>query len=129
MFLGQVSLTMDEKGRIVLPAVYRDQLHGPITFALGEHREIAIWPEEGFREKYEAKLAAERSGADDGGIEFRRFTANASQVKMDAQYRIAIPENLRTKRNLGRELTMVGAGTRLELWNTADLAEYFGEAS
>lgn len=131
MLYGQVQHSLDDKGRIVLPAVYRDLLHGPLFFALGENNEVGIWPEAAFAEKMARKKQREIEGGEEGGREFRKFTMFASPVKMDAQFRIAIPENLRKEADLVRErpLMIIGAHDRLEIWDDQRLGSYLRAAS
>ncbi len=121
MLLGRVQHSLDDKGRIVLPSQYRDNLIGPLYFALGENSEIAIWPEEGFNEKLAQKKQLELNGGAAGAREYRRFTSYASPAKMDAQFRITIPEVLRDKAVIGSSgpLAIIGAGDRLEVWDAA----------
>ena len=126
MLLGRAQHSLDDKGRIVLPSQYRDNLHGPLYFALGENSEIAIWPEEGFNEKLAQKKQLELTGGAAGAREYRRFTSYASAAKVDAQFRITIPEVLREKAVLGSggPLAIIGAGDRLEVWDAARYDEY-----
>ena len=121
--LGQVDHNLDEKGRFVVPAIFRDDLHGTLFFALGDENEVAVWPESGFNEKLVQKKARELESRD-GAREFRRFTSYAGAAKMDAQYRIAIPEALREKAGLGRDVTIVGASSRMELWDRDKYKSY-----
>ena len=121
--LGRVDHSLDDKGRLVVPAVFRDDLDGKLFFALGDENEVAVWPEAEFNEKLEQKKAREREGRE-GAREFRRFTAFAAACKMDAQFRIAIPETLRLKAGLGREVTIAGASSRMEIWDRATHAAY-----
>jgi MraZ protein len=128
MLFGQVQHSLDDKGRIVLPAVYRELLHGPLYFALGESNEIGLWPEEAFLTKAAEKKERERTGGPEGAREHRYFTMHSAPAKMDAQFRIAIPEILRSRAELVRErpLTIIGAGDRLEIWDEQRLNAYMG---
>lgn len=123
MLLGQAYPSLDEKGRLVLPAQYREKLTSPLYLALGDENQIGVWPREAFDAKVAAKQARQTAGPD-GMAEFLLFSSTAAEVRMDAQSRIAIPENLRSLSELGtdRAVTVVGAVDRLEIWN----AERFG---
>ena len=129
MLLNSVQASLDDKGRIVLPAAFRDHLHGPLYFALGDENEIAIWPEEAFSVKLAQKQDRELLGGPEGAKELRRFTANAAPLKMDNQFRISVPEPLRRKAGIeaGRPLVVIGANNRIELWDQARLDQYFGD--
>ena len=123
MLLGRFQHSLDEKGRIVLPSGFRDQLHGALFFALGDENEVAIWPDEAFQVKLSQKKAKELEGLE-GGREFRRFTSNSGPVKVDGQFRVAIPDFLRTQAGLVRDVTIMGAWDRVEVWDTTRLDRY-----
>ena len=121
--LGRVDHSLDEKGRLVVPAIFRDDLDGKLFFALGDENEVAVWPEAEFSEKLEQKKAREQESRE-GAREFRRFTAYAGACRMDAQFRIAIPEPLRLTAGLVREVTIAGASSRMEIWDRATHVAY-----
>jgi MraZ protein len=125
MLLGQVQHNLDEKGRIVLPALFREQLHGPLYLALGENNELGLWPEASFVEKMDHKQSKELESPE-GAREFARFSAFSGEAKMDAQFRIAIPEKLREKAGFDRSrpLVLVGMRTRLAIWDAARFEAY-----
>jgi MraZ protein len=129
MLLNSVQASLDDKGRIVLPAAFRDHLHGPLYFALGDENEIAIWPEEAFFVKLAQKQERELVGGAEGSKELRRFTANAALLKVDSQFRISVPESLRRKAGIeaGRPISVIGANNRIELWDQERLDQYFGD--
>jgi MraZ protein len=126
LLLGRSQHSLDDKNRIVLPASYRDLLHGPLYFALGEENQVAIWPEEAFAAKAALKKERELTGGPEGRREHLRFTMNASVVKIDAQFRVPIPENLRNEADLDRSrpISIVGANDRIEIWDTIRLDAY-----
>ena len=126
MLLGRTQLTLDDKHRIVLPATFRDYLRGPLFFALGDENQVGIWPEDAFQEKLAIKKSRELQGGPEGRREFARFTSNASPVKMDAQFRVPVPETLRTLARLDRSrpVAMIGAYDRVEIWDAFLLDAY-----
>lgn len=130
MLLGRSQLTLDDKHRIVLPASFREHLHGPLYFALGDENQVGIWPEEAFAAKLALKKEREVNGGPEGRREHLRFTMNASLIKMDAQFRVPIPENLRTEAKLDRSrpIAAVGANDRIEIWDMASLDQYVATA-
>ena len=125
MLLGQVQHNLDEKGRIVLPAVFREQLDGQLYLALGENNELGLWPEAAFVEKMNHKQGKELESAE-AAREFARFTAYSGLARMDAQFRIALPEKLREKAGLERHrpLVLVGMRTRIAIWDAERFEEY-----
>jgi MraZ protein len=130
MLLGRSQHSLDDKNRIVLPATHRELLQGVLYFALGDDNEVAIWPEAGFNAIMAIKKNRELTGGAEGRKEHRIFAMNASQVKMDAQFRVSIPENLRLQAGLdrGRPVSIVGVDDRVEIWDSARLDFYLGVA-
>ena len=131
LLLGRTQHSLDDKNRIVLPAAYRDLLHGPLYFALGEEDQVGIWPDEAFKAKAALKKEQELIGGLEGRREHLRFTMNASLVKMDAQFRVPIPENLRAEANLDRTrpVSIVGVNDRIEIWDSSRLDAHMAALS
>ena len=93
MFLGEYTPTLDEKGRLTLPARFRDQLE--TAFLTSEVDEcLALWPPD----RFAARAAELRSQARKDRVSNDRaafFFAGAQEVTPDKQGRIAIPPSLR----------------------------------
>ncbi len=123
LFLGTHAPRIDEKGRIFLPAKFRDQLAGGLVMTMGQERCLYVWPDEEF-----ARIAAslrEVPVTNRGARDFARiFLAGASAETPDKQGRVTIPTPLRDYASLDRECTLIGAGTRCEIWATAAWQAY-----
>ena len=93
MFLGEYTPTLDGKGRLILPARFREQLeNGVLTSEAG--RCLALWPPADFESRArELKEQARRDAAGHDRATF--FFAGAQEVAPDKQGRIAIPAPLR----------------------------------
>ena len=117
MFLGQHLHTLDAKGRIILPARFREQLSfACITSQIDGC--LAVWPGAEFEaraarvgEKFEGDLA-DRDTA-------RVFFSGAEMATPDSQGRIAIPAHLRTFAGLDKEVVVTGAFDHVEIWDAA----------
>lgn len=116
---------MDEKGRLFLPAKYRDDLSHGVVLTKGQERCLFVFPvaefdkiAQGMRPGPEASKA-ERDYA-------RLFYASADDGIPDKQGRITIPPELRTYAALQRDCVVIGANTRLEIWDAAAWEEYLG---
>jgi MraZ protein len=99
MFLGEYTPTLDEKGRLTLPARIREQLE--TAYVTGEvERSLALWPPAEFRRR--AGEMQELAKLDAAGHDRARFFFALSQeVVPDKQGRIAIPQSLRDFAGLG----------------------------
>lgn len=123
MFRGRFSHTIDAKGRVSIPSGYRLELQqrseqAPIvtkgvTPAGGC---LLLYPYEDWCE-FESRIVALRPDDMDVQAYVRFLVGGASECPIDAQGRTLLPQYLRDYAKLKREVTIVGAGTRIELWN------------
>ena len=123
MFLGTHTPMLDEKGRIVLPAKFRDGLASGLVLSKGQDRSLVVWPVAEFS-KY-AERVREASRADARARAYSRvlFSEAFDQVP-DKQGRISVPSALRDYARLDRECVVVGNHDTLEMWNPAGWQEY-----
>jgi MraZ protein len=122
MFVGRFEHSLDAKGRLVLPASFREQLQlgGYVTKALDGG--LSIWtPNEFEQEANEMVERAKRGDVERSAL--RSFSSGASPIQPDRQGRIAIPQNLRDYAGLDREVIVIGAITSIEIWDAARWAE------
>jgi len=118
MFVGQFEHQLDDKGRLVLPASFRERLAVGGYITQGLDRCLAVWTPEDFeREAMEMVDRAKRGEVERDAL--RAQAANTFDVKPDAQGRIAIPAALRQYAGLAKEVTVIGAFTSVELWDSA----------
>lgn len=115
MFVGTFEHSLDDKGRVVLPAKFRDRLAG--TGFLSQFDVcLGLWTEEGFNEVAQRLTDQVRLGNASQDA-MRAFAANAHEVHPDSQGRITIPQRLREIAGLGSEVVVNGAIGRIEIWD------------
>ncbi|HUQ62913.1 MAG TPA: division/cell wall cluster transcriptional repressor MraZ [Acidimicrobiales bacterium] len=115
MFLGEYSHSLDAKGRLILPARFRDQLK--IVFLTSEvDKCLAIWPPEEFNVKAGQMKELLHGTAIERNIA-RAFFSGAVDSSPDRQGRLAIPPSLRAFAGLDREVTVTGQFDHLEIWD------------
>ncbi|MFZ4585441.1 MAG: division/cell wall cluster transcriptional repressor MraZ [Acidimicrobiia bacterium] len=117
MFLGEYQHSLDVKGRVILPAKFRDQLAAGAYVTKGDQC-LFVYTAEEFMSvagdvREQAKLEPRRREA------ARSFFAGAAEVTPDKQGRVAIPTQLREYAALERDVTVVGVFSRIELWDSA----------
>ena len=115
MFLGEFIHTIDEKGRLTVPAKFRADLAVGLVVTRGIDRCLAIYP------MGEWERLAERVSAlpltDRRARAFRRLVfANASDAIPDRQGRVLIPPRLREYAGLDSEVIVTGLNTYIEVW-------------
>jgi MraZ protein len=116
MFLGEHEHSLDAKGRVILPAKYRDQLASGAFVTKGRGRCLCVYPAEEF--EHVAERARETSKRGDKELSVARtFFAGASEIAPDKQGRVAIPQHLRDFAGLERDVTVAGVFSRIEIWD------------
>ncbi len=117
MFLGTHTPRLDDKGRLFLPAKFRDRLAGGLVVTRGQERCLYVFPMDEFVRVAEiARNAPVTSKATRDYL--RVFLSGASDEIPDKQGRVTIPAKLREYAGLTRDCTVIGAGSRVELWDT-----------
>ncbi|MFC5750531.1 division/cell wall cluster transcriptional repressor MraZ [Actinomadura rugatobispora] len=123
MFLGTHGPRLDDKGRLFLPAKYREELSGGLVITKGQERCLYVFPMAEFQRITEALRTAPVTEKAVRAYS-RVFFASASDEVPDKQGRVTIPPPLRTYAGLTRDCTVIGANTRLEIWDTAAWEAY-----
>lgn len=120
-FLSRYRHTLDDKGRVILPARWRQQLEGGAYVAEWVGGCLALFPPDAF-ERVAADLAEKAKRGERERRAMRMFFAGAADVRPDKQGRIALAQTARDYANLTGEIVLAGAGSRIEIWN-AELYE------
>ncbi|GAB3619231.1 division/cell wall cluster transcriptional repressor MraZ [Glutamicibacter sp. PS] len=126
MFLGTYTPRLDEKGRLILPAKYRDELSRGLVLTRGQERCIYVFSQAEFEKQHEQMAQASltsRKARDYARV----FLSGASDELPDKQGRVTIPQILRSYAGLEREVTVIGAGNRVEIWDTDSWQTYLQE--
>ncbi|MDU1224240.1 division/cell wall cluster transcriptional repressor MraZ [Varibaculum cambriense] len=126
MFLGSYEPKMDDKGRLILPAKFRDQLAGGLVITRGQDRCLYVFPAAEFERMYQELRRAPLSSRQ-GRDYVRVMLSGASDEIPDKQGRIVIPPQLRAYADLGKQLAVIGAGSRVEIWNAEAWNQYLTE--
>ncbi|MDZ4825730.1 MAG: division/cell wall cluster transcriptional repressor MraZ [Actinomycetota bacterium] len=122
MFLGEHQHSLDAKGRVILPARFRDQLEGGAVMARALDGCLAVYPLSEF-ERVAAKL---RDARERGTMErqaARAFFSGAVEITPDKQGRVAIPQHLRDHASLDRDAIVAGNFDHIEIWDTTRFRE------
>ena len=119
MFLNHYEHSIDEKGRITIPARYRDQLQGGAFLTKGFDQNLTIYPSARFHAILER---LNHMNSMDPAIRAlkRWFLSNAAEVEFDRAGRFIIPQNLREEAGLNGDAMVVGIGEEIEIWSPAN---------
>ncbi len=126
MFLGTYAPKLDDKGRIILPAKFRDELEGGVVLTRGQDRCIYVFSTREFEELHERMRQAPVTSKQARDY-MRVFLSGAHAETPDKQHRVTIPPALRAYAGLGRDLTVIGAGSRAEIWDAEAWDQYLTE--
>ena len=126
MFLGTYAPKLDDKGRLILPAKFRDELSRGVVLTRGQERCLYVFAASEF-ERHVEKIREAPLTSKAGRDYLRLFLSGASAEVPDKQFRVTIPPALREYAGLNRDLTVIGAGTRAEIWDQAAWEAYYTE--
>ena len=119
MFLGQYCHTSDAKGRVFIPAKYRDGLGKTFIVTRGLDKCLCIYPMEEW-DKLTAKIEQFPTVT---GRKVKRFIySEASDLELDTQGRALLPQTLRDYADIdkGSDVIIIGVGTYAEIWSVSE---------
>jgi len=123
LFIGEYQHSVDPKGRVIMPARFREELG--LRFVLTKGLDHCLF---GFTlaewENLSRKLRTLPLASKDARAFTRFFFAGATECELDGQGRILIPAHLREYAKLEKELTIIGVSTRIEFWSKEQWGGY-----
>jgi MraZ protein len=126
VFLGTHTPKLDDKGRLFLPARFREELAEGVVITKGQERCLYVFK----RADFEVEVASLKSAsitAKDARDFGRLLFAGAVDDAPDSQGRVRVPAPLRAYAGLSKHCVVIGAGTRLEIWDATAWATYEAE--
>ena len=128
MFIGEFHHNIDEKGRIAIPARYREQLGKNFVITRGIEHCIYVYPTSTF-DTIVSKLSSLPFTKKDARAFTRFFMSGATAIELDKQGRANIPGPLFDYANLSKNCVIIGTGDRLEIWNEDDFNLFMSSAT
>jgi MraZ protein len=116
VFLGRHGHNLDEKGRLALPARYREELRDGVVITRGFDDCLLVYPMAAWSPLAE-RVSALSIGDPDVRLLRRMLFANATDLMLDRQGRILVPAELRAHAGLEREAVVVGMHSFIEIWS------------
>ena len=123
MLLGTHTPKLDDKGRVILPAKFREDLAGGIVITRGQERCLYVFSTAEFESVHERIRQAPLSNKQARDF-LRMFLSGASAEMPDSQNRITIPPTLRAYAGLEKELVVTGVGAHAEIWDAKSWSDY-----
>ena len=116
MFMGEYAHNIDKKGRIIIPAKFREELGDHVIFTRGLDGCLAVYTKEQWETIYE-QLMKLPSTKKDARMFVRMMTSKAAECEIDAQGRVLIPSPLVKLAELVKECMVIGAANHVEIWS------------
>lgn len=126
LLLGTFTPRLDDKGRLILPAKFRARLAPGLVMTRGQERCLFLLPMDEFRRMYDQIRQAPVTSKQARDY-LRVFLSGASDEIPDKQGRVSIPAPLRAYAGLDRDVAVIGAGTRVEIWDAQAWETYLAE--
>jgi MraZ protein len=117
-FSGSFDHSLDGKGRVIIPASFREALGENFTITINPNKTaVAIYPKEMWDQQLER--LSQINPMDRVGMQYERYVMSVSFSgnSMDAQGRVLIPAKLRAKIGLARDIVFVGLNRYIEIWD------------
>ncbi len=122
MFLGEYAHTIDEKGRMIIPASFRGLLEDGAYISMGFDQNLIVWPTAIFEQILE-RLNTMSVTDPNTRLLRRMFFSKASRVEFDKAGRILLPQHLREAAQLSGNAIVAGVGITMEIWSQELWAE------
>ena len=128
MFIGEYQHNLDTKGRIIIPAKFRDELHTTFILTRGLDNCLTIYSLEQWDKMFVEinKLPTTKKAARQY---VRMLTSTATECTLDNQGRIQIPSFLSKPVNISKECVVIGSNDHIEIWDKATWDAYYADAS
>ncbi|NLM45909.1 MAG: division/cell wall cluster transcriptional repressor MraZ [Firmicutes bacterium] len=116
MFMGEYQHMLDAKGRIIMPAKFREELGERFIMTRGLDNCLFVYPLSEWAQ-LEQKLKALPFTRSDARAFMRFFFSGATECELDKQGRVVIPNNLRVHAKLQKDVVVIGVSSRVEIWS------------
>ena len=123
MFLGEYQHSIDDKGRLIIPAKFREALGTEFIVTRGLDNCLFIYPVEEWQQ-LEQKLKSLPMMKADARAFARFFFSGAAECEWDKQGRVNVPSHLREYAKLDKECIVIGVSNRVEIWDKATWEQY-----
>lgn len=127
-FLGEYEVTIDTKGRFLVPAALKKQLaeEGAQQFVINRGLDfcLSLYPMESWDPLY-AKISKLNDFDSKASAFKRRFLNGASKVEVDSAGRLLLPKNLMEYASLVKDAVLVFVGDKIEIWDKIKYKEFF----
>ncbi len=122
MFFGETAINLDAKGRLAIPTRYREQIASEcddrlvVTYNAFDNDSLWLYPQPVWEQVRDQVMALSSFDPGHRALQ-RRLVGSAGPVEPDANGRILLPSSLRQVAGLEKKVTLMGLGSKFEIWN------------
>ena len=127
MLMGEYQHKMDNKGRVIIPAKFREELGDNFVATRGLDNCLFVYPMNEWN-TLKDKLTSLPITSKEARSFVRFFFSGATECELDKQGRISLPANLRNYADLNKKIVIIGLGSRIELWAEEKWDNYLDSA-
>ena len=126
MFMGEFHHNIDEKGRLIIPSKFRNELGNKFIVTRGIEKCLFVYSLEEWN-NIVSKLKELPFTRKDARTFMRMFLSGATECELDNNGRINIPAPLTTYANISKEVVVIGVNERLEIWSNDSFENFFND--
>lgn len=115
MFKGEHKFNIDDKGRVIIPAKMREALGSEFVLVKGFEKCLSLYSQEAWALR-EQELLQQSADKAEARAFIRLYLSGAEDMELDKQGRVVIPPAYREYASLAKEVTIIGAGSSIEIW-------------
>ena len=123
--LGTHSYQLDPKGRVSLPARFREAFADGVWLTIGQDGCLYVFPRAECQRRSDEGASSPLSDAD-GRAYSRLFFGSSDEAKLDSQGRVTIPQRLRETVGITKDVVVLGVRDRMEIWDRESYERYEG---
>ncbi|MFD2616976.1 division/cell wall cluster transcriptional repressor MraZ [Terrilactibacillus laevilacticus] len=127
MFMGEFQHNIDQKGRLIIPSKFREELGDRFVMTRGLDQCVFVYPQNEWKQ-IEKKLEALPFTKKDARAFTRFFFSGASECAFDKQGRATLTATLRDYAKLEKECIVIGVSNRIEIWSQENWKTYYEES-
>lgn len=127
MFMGEYQHSIDEKGRLIIPAKFREDLGEKFILTRGLDNCLFVYPLAQWK-VLEEKIKDLSTSHADARAFVRMFFSGAVEAELDKQGRVSVPVHLREHAKIERDVYVIGVSSKVEIWSAEQWKNYSGEA-
>ena len=121
--LGTHSYQLDPKGRVSLPARFREAFADGVWLTIGQDGCLYVFPRAEWQRRSDEVASSPLSDAD-GRAFSRLFFGSSDEAKLDSQGRVTIPQRLRETAGITKDVVVLGVRDRMEIWDRESYERY-----